>query len=371
MKKKDVLELKRRLTKNDCTFSRICGCYVDVDKNIVTMFGKTFLNLPDEEFYKYLDIAKGIFKGKLKDNMLNLKLSHEAKRENDMQQFLLAMRETGLKNEDMLQAFYERVIDKYDHVGDYLILLYRDAYDVITKTSDNNKIDESEDVYEYMLCAICPVNLTAPGLAYSESENAIVNRFRDKVVGAPNTGFLFPAFTDRKEDRDAMLFYTRDTKAPHQEFAQGLGCVMQTTATEQREILKTVITEVLGDSDEGIEMYEDFHRVLDEKLEEEAKKELERTEQQKLTLGILEETLERADTPPSCIEKIVKSYRSAFEETPTIAAVIDEKAVKASHKRDSIEHMKKMLKGAAEEIKILNGGKETELTEKIREVTGI
>ncbi len=50
MKKKDVLELKRRLTKNDCTFSRICGCYVDVDKNIVTTFGETFLNLPDEEF---------------------------------------------------------------------------------------------------------------------------------------------------------------------------------------------------------------------------------------------------------------------------------------------------------------------------------
>lgn len=132
MKKKDVLELKRRLTKNDCTFSSICGCYVDVDGNIVTTFGETFLNLPDEEFYKYLDIAKGIFKGKLKDNMLNLELSEEAKEENDMQQFLLAIRDSGLKDENLLEAFYDRVIDNYDHVGNYLILLYRDAYDVIT-----------------------------------------------------------------------------------------------------------------------------------------------------------------------------------------------------------------------------------------------
>jgi len=77
-----------------------------------------------------------------------------------------------------------------------------------------------------------------------------------------------------------------------------------------------------------------------------------------------------ADTPTSCIEEIVESYRSAFKETPTIAAVIDEKAVKASHKRDSIEHMKKMLKDAAKEIEILNGG-ETELSERIREVTGV
>lgn len=125
MKKKDVLELKRRLTKNDCTFSRICGCYVDGDGNIVTMFGETFLNLPDEEFYKYLDIAKGIFKGKLKDNMLNLELSEEAKEENDMQQFLLAIRDSGLKDENLLETFYDRVIDNYDHVGNYLILLYR------------------------------------------------------------------------------------------------------------------------------------------------------------------------------------------------------------------------------------------------------
>ena len=137
-------------------------------------------------------------------------------------------------------------------------------------------------MYEYLLCAICPVNLTAQGLAYSEEENRIINRIRDAVVGAPDTGFIFPAFTDREEDRDAMLFYTRDTKAPHQEFARAMGCIEQTTATEQREALKTIITDILGDSDEGIRMYENFHRILDEKLEEEAKKELERAEQQNL-----------------------------------------------------------------------------------------
>lgn len=370
MKKKDILELKRRLTKNNCTFSRICGCYVDVDKNIVTTFGETFLNLPDEEFYKYLNIAKGIFKGKLKDNMLNLELSEEAKEENDMQQFLLAIRDSGLKDENLLEAFYDRVIDNYDHVGGYLILLYRDAYDVITYTSDNNKIDESEDVYEYLLCAICPVNLTAPGLAYSEEENRIINRIRDAVVGAPDTGFIFPAFTDREEDRDAMLFYTRDTKAPHQEFARAMGCIEQTTATEQREALKTIITDILGDSDEGIRMYENFHRILDEKLEEEAKKELERAEQQKLTLGILGETLEKADVAKPQVEEIQKTYRKTFEEAPTIAAVIDGKAVKKSYERDGVESMKKMLKDAAKEIEILNRG-ETELSERIREVTGV
>ena len=58
MNKKDILELKRRFKKDACTFTRLCGCYVDADRNKVTTFGETFLNLEDEEFYKYLEIAK-------------------------------------------------------------------------------------------------------------------------------------------------------------------------------------------------------------------------------------------------------------------------------------------------------------------------
>ena len=52
MNKKDILELKRRLSKNGCTFTRVCGCYVDADHNKVTKIAETFLNLEDEEVFK-------------------------------------------------------------------------------------------------------------------------------------------------------------------------------------------------------------------------------------------------------------------------------------------------------------------------------
>lgn len=58
MNKKEILELKKRWTKNGCTFTRLCGCYVDAEKNVLLRLGETFLTLDDEEFYKYLDIAK-------------------------------------------------------------------------------------------------------------------------------------------------------------------------------------------------------------------------------------------------------------------------------------------------------------------------
>ena len=87
------------------------------------------------------------------------------------------------------------MIETYDYPGNYLILLFHDAYDVMKKTNDNMQLDESEEVYEYLLCAICPVTLSKAALGYREEENRIGSRIRDWVVGVPDSGFVFPAFT--------------------------------------------------------------------------------------------------------------------------------------------------------------------------------
>ena len=173
MNKKEVLELKRRFKKETCTFTRLCGCYVDGEKNKVTDLRETFLNLEDEEFYKYLEIAKKTLSGTLGNNLLQLDFPLEEEGTGGRQRFLMGLRDSKLKNDDLLERFYEMVIENYEYAGHYLILIFHDAYDVMTKTSDNNKLDESEEVFEYLLCAVCPVQLSKPGLGYREDENRI------------------------------------------------------------------------------------------------------------------------------------------------------------------------------------------------------
>lgn len=132
----------------------------------------------------------------------------------------MGLRSSALKNEELLNSFYQLIIDSYDYVGNFLILLFHDAYDVIVKTNDNAKLDESEEVYEYLLCSICPVALSKPGLGYREDENRIGARIRDWVVGVPENGFLFPAFTDRSADIHSVLYYTRNAKDSHPELME-------------------------------------------------------------------------------------------------------------------------------------------------------
>ena len=184
------MELKDVL-KRCLHLHRLCGCYVDADRNKVTTFGETFLNLEDEEFYKYLEIAKKGYVRHDRQQHSGTGISDCRGSTRRQTAVLMGLRESALKNDDLMDTFYDLVIENYSYVGNYLILVFHDAYDVMTKTSDNNKLDESEEVYEYLLCAICPVTLTKPGLGYREDENRIGPRIRDWVVGVPDTGFVF------------------------------------------------------------------------------------------------------------------------------------------------------------------------------------
>ncbi|HSP47609.1 MAG TPA: DUF4317 family protein, partial [Clostridiaceae bacterium] len=197
MKKRDILEIKKRLKKDYCTFSKLCGCYVNGEKFILTKFRESFLNLEEAEYHKYLEIAKSVLSGTVGNNLLELNFPVGGDLINERQVSLMQLKSSQLKDDDLLDEFYQLVIDSYEYTGNFIILLFHDAYDVLTRTKDNIKLDESEEVFEYVLCAICPMSLSEPGLSYSEEENKIRARSRDWGVDAPTNGFMFPAFIDR------------------------------------------------------------------------------------------------------------------------------------------------------------------------------
>ena len=330
MDKKGVAELKRRFTKENCTFTRLCGCYVDAGKNKVVDLSETFLNLEDEEFYKYLEIAKKTLSGTIGNNLLELNFPLDEEAAGGRQQFLLGLRESKLKNPELLERFYDMVIESYDYAGNYLILLFHDAYDVMTKTTDNNALDESEEVFEYLLCAICPVQLSKPGLGYREDENRIGPRIRDWVVSVPDSGFLFPAFTDRSTDIHSLMFYTKDTKAPHAEFMElGLGCGARRTATEQKMTFHSIVKQAYGDDvEKSGEVLMEIQQNLNDLVEEKAELEEDPVI---LTPELLTNVMEESGVAPEKAEKIGKTCaEECAEEAPLAENVVDSKALAAN-----------------------------------------
>ncbi len=330
MNKKEVLELKRRFKKEAATFTRVCGCYVDGNHNKVCKFGNTFLNLEEDEFYKYLEIANKALSGTIGNNLLELKFPIEEEEVGGRQHILMALRASKLEDENLLDTFYDLVIDTYDHAGNYLIVLFHDAYDVMTRTKDNNNLDESEEVYEYLICAICPVDLSKPGLGFLEDEHRIGPRVRDWVVGAVDTAFLFPAFNDRSTDIHSTLFYTKNTKEPHSEFmANGLGCGIERTATEQKMAFHSIVRNVLGAEDEHTDdVLLDLQQNLSDMIDEYAETHDDEEDVFLLDKEVVTKLLADSEISEEKAAKIEQSVDEAFGEKPPAAEnVIDSKAL--------------------------------------------
>lgn len=353
MTKKDVLELKRRLKKNECTFTRMSGCYVNAHKEVVLSFAQNFLNLEDEEFYKYLEIAKKVLSGTLGNNLLEYEFPLEEEAPGGKQQFLMGLRADGLNNEELLNRLYERIIDSYDYVGNYLILVFHDAYDVIVKTNDNIKNDESDEVYEYLLCAICPVELTKPGLGYREDENRIGVRIRDWVVNVPENGFLFPAFTDRSTDIHSVLFYAKNPKDPHPELSeQAFGCTSRRTAAEKKQSFQAIIKQAIpDDEDRSKKLFEDVQNGLQELIEEQDDGLEEEPAPVVLTKEAVQGLMNNIRIPEEVSAKITKSYEEEFEEdTPTVDQLLDTKAVAAGAARKKEQELVLEVAALKEEL---------------------
>ena len=350
------MELKKRFKKESCSIDRLAGCYVDANKNKAIKFNESFLNMDDEEFYKYLEIAKKTLTGTLGNNILELDFPLEEEATGGKQHFLYALRNDGLSSEELLDRLYDLIIDGYNYVGNYLILVFHDTYDIITKTSDNMKLDESEEVYEYLLVSICPVVLSKAGLGVREDENRIGARIRDWIVGVPDLGFLFPAFDNRSADIHKVDYFIRDAKDSHSEvISDVLGCAPRMTATEQRNTFSAIVKRAFAnDTENGEEALINIQESFNARIN--TGEELTESEINSiiLTPETMDEILIENNIEGEKARVIKEVTLDEFmEELPPVSNLIDNKALAANEKeREKKELVKEVasLKNKVSEL---------------------
>lgn len=250
MNKKEISEIKKLFTTTRCAATRICGCYVDGEKNQKTKLKEAFLSLPEEEMFKYFNIFRKTLSGTLGKNLVQMEFPLEQEAPGGTQEFLLQLRNSQLKDDALIDEFYQKVIDTYICPENYYIILVHCAYDIPAKASDNLEMDDASDyVYEFLVCSICPVKLSKPGLHYNPDANIIENLIQDWVVDMPDTGFLFPAFTDRNTDIHNLMFYSKKPDVIQTDVIDTLlGCRIPLSAKTQKETFQTIIEETLDNS---------------------------------------------------------------------------------------------------------------------------
>lgn len=244
MEKKEISEIKKTLNfKKGCRIDTIATVYVDDNKNIVSTTTSHLASIGEEEAFKYLDFMKKALSGKLGKNLFNISFPAEEENEGGKQSKFMGLVDSALRDKDTLKSFVAPIIENFAYPGKYLIVLGEGVYDVPAKASDGATLEDSQDVYTYVIGAVCPVILAKDGLCFTGK--SFTSRNDTWMVDKPDFGFLFPAFNERTADVHSALYYAK--KDLHEDLVANLfGTEIGKTADMEKNAFSIIVQDTFG-----------------------------------------------------------------------------------------------------------------------------
>lgn len=311
MNEKEIAELRRRFRADKSSISRVRGCYVNEKREIISQFDQSLGILGQTESEQLLSTLRKTLSGTLGKNLLDISFDTRQVVEGDQHKLLMTLRNSALRDEEAVSAFYQRVIQSLDLEGNYLILLVQDDYDVPYRSKDDQRQDDaSSEVFRYILCSICPVKQTKEALSYYVYENAFHSISADWVVSAPEMGFLFPSFDERSTNLYDALYYCKDTSQTHPDFVEAVfHAPAPMPAAEQMETFQALLEDTLSDECR-YQVVQSVHGQLREMIEEHKANKVE--EPLVVNKGTVRRVLEHSGVSEEHVEAFEERYDDAF-----------------------------------------------------------
>lgn len=195
--REDMLELTRRMTPSRSCFDRIAGAYMNDMGELDESFNIHFLKLSGSEKTRNLALAKAVPFSKTNEQLKEYSFSEKAMGKDSMWQLLQGIKTCGLKNDALMEIFYEQIADGYPVDHNFAIFVFHGTYDIPVKAADKERLGESEEVYEFIICTVSPMKGE-----YEPDE--------------PVFGFLYPAFCDRSAEDRKIDIFNMDAKHPEE-----------------------------------------------------------------------------------------------------------------------------------------------------------
>lgn len=268
MNEKEVGEIRRRQRRDRSNMTAVFGCYVNENREIISRFRQSTGIMPENEADKFFGLLRKVLSGALGRNLIDITFQTAQVAGSPEHKLLMDLRSSRLENEEIREEFLKKVIDTVSLEGNFLILLGCDSYDVPFKSKDDeSQPDASEETYQYILCAVCPVKQTKATLHYVPEEKLFHDGAMLQQVSPPAVGFLFPAFDNRATNIYNALYYTRDVKVSQEPFVEAVfNAPIPMPAAEQKKSFEALLQTSLGEQC-SLDVVQNVHDQLCQRLE--------------------------------------------------------------------------------------------------------
>lgn len=317
MNDKELREVRKRFRPDQNNISHIRGCFVNEKKEIVTEFNESLALCPQEETESLLAIMKKTLSGSLGTNLIDLKFRTEQVRESDEHALLMALKRSELSDDDAVHELFFRIKENVTLGGNYVILLAFDKYDYFEYGKDGEKNEDSFGVYNFFVCSICPIKHMKSAVSFHAYDNTFHTLSSDSLIGAPELGFIFPAFEDRKENIYGSLYYTHDITKNHTDFVKRIfDLELPMPAAVQKETFDECLSETMSGGCD-FELLCSVQEQISEMIEEH--KEEKSTEPLRVSKNEIKNTLKYCGIEEEKLEEFDKLYDEQFGEKTEVA----------------------------------------------------
>ncbi len=310
MTEKEVAEIRRRFNIDKTNIKCIRGCYVNESKEIISEFNQFFGTMPKDEAEELIAIIKKTLSGNLGKNLIDIEFSNEQVIDSDEHRLLMALKDSELGDDEAVSELYRKIISSLVIEGKFLILLTLDSYDVPSYSKDEVRLEDSAEVFKYVICSVCPVKMTKPALSYSVNENEFKNLKTDWFIGNPDLGFMFPAFDYRQSNIYNALYYTKDSADSHEEFTSEIfHSEIPMPAQAQKELFQSILEESVSEEC-SYDVMQNVHEQISAMVEEHKVNK----EEEPLTLSKrnMTDVLEYCGVDEEHINSFAEKYDSEF-----------------------------------------------------------
>lgn len=308
---KEISEIRRHLRRDRTNITHLFGCYVNEGGEVVSQFRQPVSMMPENEGDKFFALLRRGLSGGLGKNLIDLTFQTKQVVDSPEHKLLMTLRDSGLEDEEARQEFFQKIISGVSLDSGYLILAGCDSYDVPFRGRDGiSSQDNSEEVYRFLICVICPVKQTKSNLCYVPQEQTFHDGGANSVVGSPALAFLFPAFDGRTTNIYNALYYTHDTKVSQEALVEALfNTPIPQPAEEQKRTFESLLTTSLGEEC-SLDVVQTVHDQLCQRIE--FHKESKDPEPLMVSKSDVKEVLEACGVSQEHVAKFSVDYDEAF-----------------------------------------------------------
>ncbi len=331
MNKKETAEIKKNFSDKSGFFimERVLTAFIDADKNLRYHNVSSCLTMPVEEHDVYDETLKKVLNTNVGKSFVEYEFPNEAYEEGKPQNILYSLLRSELKDDMVCEDFLNHIANNIAYSGPFAIITAYCSYTIRQKDKNDEFAEGEDEIYRYLLTAICPVNTSSDGFVFDSFNNEITKKLNTELIisKAPSDGFLFPVFSNRSSDINHVMYYSRSAGKPNISVIEDvLGCTFVMSADNEKASFQSILKSVVGD-----DLDYTIIKTVNDKIKEVVDDNKNDTDKAVIDNSRLKDILTDIGLPEERVKMVEPVYEKVCGSAPLTAAnLVESKTVLAS-----------------------------------------